>query len=184
MADLIMQTPLNGQLHTSNGLTVKEAAPCGKVTIRGEGGAVSAALQSVTALTCDMQANTFSHNAEYALYWLGPDEWLVYCNDTNSVELAEKLIDTLPQGESAVVDVSDYYTVIQVAGTKARAALASGTPLDIHPRVFKPGQCAQTRFGNASILLSCQSEDTYDVQIRWSFAEYVWKYLCKVGVYV
>jgi len=82
------------------------------------------------------------------------------------------------------VEVSDYYTVIRLSGEKVRPVLASGTPLDLHRSVFSKGRCAQTRFGTASVLLSVHDDiPLIDLQVRWSFAEYVWKYLCKVAAY-
>lgn len=184
VVDLILQTPLNGQLHKSDGLSVRELAPCSKVIVRGGESAMSAALRSAVGLGVEVKANCFVSYTQGTLFWLGPNEWLIYNSGTDVGAFVHQLKNTLPRGESAAVNVSDYYTVIQIQGSKARAVLASGTPFDVHPRVFKPGQCAQTRFGNASVLLSCQADDTYDVQVRWSFAEYLWKYLCRVGNYV
>ncbi len=184
MDNLAIETPLNAQLHSIEGLSIKELPICAKVTVRGDMPALSAAIESVTGLPALMEANTCTTAAANTLYWLGPDERLIYSEDPTAETLVASLREQLPAGQSAVVDVSDYYTVIQISGVKARSVIASGTPFDVHPREFKPGHCAQTRFGNASILISCREGDTFDIQVRWSFAEYVWKYLCRVGGYV
>jgi len=184
VADPIMQTPLNGQLHSGDGLSVKELPPVTKINLRGKAAAISTAVNSVTGLSSQLEPNTFKSSAANSIFWLGPDEWLLYSDNSDAASVVHKLRDALTDEHSAVVDVSDYYTVIEISGTNAISTLSSGTPLDLHPREFSAGQCAQTRFGNASILLSCKSADCYEVQVRWSFAEYVWKYLCKTGGYV
>ena len=77
-----------------------------------------------------------------------------------------------------MTDVSDYYVVMRLSGPEARVVLAKGSPFDVHPRSFDVGACAQTRFANASILLRLVGEaPTFDIQVRWSFAPYLWDYL-------
>ena len=88
---------------------------------------------------------------------------------------------TIQDIHHAAVDVSDYYTVIRVTGFKARALMQKGCPLDLHPRAFGPGQCAGTVFHHAAVFVAQtdaldDGSATYDVQIRWSFAKYLWDY--------
>ena len=52
----------------------------------------------------------------------------------------------LAGADAAAVDVGSGYTVLEISGAQAREALARGCPLDLHPRVFKTGQCAQSHF--------------------------------------
>lgn len=186
LADL-MQTPLNGETYQTTDLVVQELATCTRINLRADftDDAVNNAVQQVTGMSARMDANTFSRSADQTLFWLGPDERLLYANNKTPSELVAALGPLLPEGRSALVDVSDYYTVIRVAGNHARQVLASGTPFDVHPSVFTSGQCAQIRFGNATVLLSCLTDpQTYDLQVRWSYAEYLWGYLCKVSAYV
>jgi sarcosine oxidase subunit gamma len=111
------------------------------------------------------------------VFWLGPDEWLIHCADDARPGLQERLQSALAGQPSALVDVSDYYVVMRLSGSRVFEVLAKGTPLDLHPRSFAEGCCAQTRFGHASVLLHKLSEDTVDLQVRWSFAEYVWLFI-------
>jgi len=56
----------------------------------------------------------------------------------------------------------------------ARAALESGCPIDLHPRVFRAGQCAQTLLARASVILwQLTEEPRYRLLVRPSFAAYV-----------
>jgi len=78
--------------------------------------------------------------------------------------------------------VSDYYTVIRVAGAKARDVMAKGCPIDLHPTVFRTGNCAGSLYNKAAIrLLQMDDTPTYDIMVRWSFAEYLWKHLVKAA---
>jgi sarcosine oxidase subunit gamma len=82
----------------------------------------------------------------------------------------------------AVTDVSEARTVIAVAGPRARDLMAKGTPLDLHPRVFGPGACAQSVFAKAGAIID-QVDDapTYEVYVLNSFADYLWSWLERAG---
>ena len=180
-----IRTPLAAATFSSDGLLMQELSLAGKILLRGDfsNADVQQAVEQVLALPVEIEANTFSRDGEHSVYWLGPDERLLY-TDLNSIEnQLDDLREKLP-ARTSVVDVSDYYTVIRLSGEKVRPVLASGTPLDLHHSVFAKGQCAQTRFGTASVLLSVHDDiPVIDMQVRWSFAEYAWKYLCKVADY-
>lgn len=53
-----------------------------------------------------------------------------------------------------------------------RDVLARGCPLDLHPRVFKPGQCAQSHYFKTSIVLVPTGDDAFEIVLRRSFADY------------
>jgi len=112
---------------------------------------------------------------------MGPDERLLH----TSSDPASIIESWKSQQSTAAVDVSDYYTLLELSGAGAREVFNSGSPLDIHPTVMSTGQCAQTRFGNASVLVAMQNDaPQYMVQVRWSFAPYVYRYMERVANYV
>ncbi|HWM04129.1 MAG TPA: sarcosine oxidase subunit gamma family protein [Actinophytocola sp.] len=103
---------------------------------------------------------------ERAILWLGPDEWLVVGPDGDP--LAAELT-----GES-VVDVSANRTTIELSGPHARDVLEKGMSIDLHPRAFGPGQCAQTMLARAQVIVrQVDAEPTYHVLVRGSFAPYL-----------
>lgn len=180
-----ISTPLALDNFISDGLLMQELSLTGKISLRGDcsNPAVAAAVNDIIALPTDIQANTFTRNEERSIFWLGPNERMIYTNLASVDKCITDLYRQLPE-KTSVVEVSDYYTVIRLSGEKVRPVLASGTPLDLHRSVFSKGQCAQTRFGTASVLLSVYDDiPVIDLQVRWSFAEYVWKYLRKVADY-
>jgi sarcosine oxidase, subunit gamma len=68
--------------------------------------------------------------------------------------------------------------IVELTGPSSRDVLASCCALDLHPRVFGPGQCAQTLIAKAPVLLSqVDAAPTYRLFIRPSLAEYVVSWL-------
>jgi sarcosine oxidase subunit gamma len=54
----------------------------------------------------------------------------------------------------AALDVSAGPVIVERRGPSARDVLASSCPLDLHPRAFEPGACAQSLIAKAPVLLS------------------------------
>jgi sarcosine oxidase subunit gamma len=110
--------------------------------------------------------NTVVTVGERSILWLGPDEWLV-------VGPPDDPVATELTGDS-VVDVSANRTTIELAGPHARDTLEKGTSIDLHPRAFGPGRCAQTLLARAQVVLvQVNAEPTYHVLVRGSFASYL-----------
>lgn len=97
---------------------------------------------------------------ERSVLWLGPSEWLVM--DGDPIEL--------PGG----VDVSANRTTIRLGGPHARDILEKGCTLDLHPRAFTTGHCAQTTVARTQVILWQLSADpAYHLLVRGSFAQYL-----------
>ena len=54
---------------------------------------------------------------------------------------------------TVVTDLSASRAVIEIAGAHARTLLQKGCGLDLHPREFGPGQCAQTLFAKLPVII-------------------------------
>jgi sarcosine oxidase subunit gamma len=53
-----------------------------------------------------------------------------------------------------------------------------GCSLDLHPRVFNAGDCAQSGLARCHMLLHQINEiPTYDVYVHRSFSHYAWRWL-------
>jgi sarcosine oxidase, subunit gamma len=111
-------------------------------------------------------------------FWLGPEEWLVVGPRSARQTILEALERAVGHDDGAAVDVSASRILVNLAGPRARDVLASCCALDLHPRVFAPGQCAQTLIAKAPVLLS-QVDDTpsYRLFVRPSLAAYVTSWL-------
>lgn len=119
-------------------------------------------------------ANTVVESGDYRIYWLGPDEWLVVTPAGQQGKVKTDLLGAFKSAYCSVVDNSSGLTMIHVSGENAAALLATDCPLDLHPRQFKPGQCAQTRLAKAGMTLSPLADESgFEVIIRRSFADYL-----------
>ena len=95
------------------------------------------------------EANTVVDAGDNRIYWLGSDERLIVTPPEQQTGLKLKLEKALGGVFSSVVDNSSGLTMLHVTGERAGELLATDCPFDLHPRVFRPGQCAQTRLAKA-----------------------------------
>ena len=86
--------------------------------------------------------------------------------------LEAQLAEAVQGSYAAAVDVGSGYTVVEISGERVRDVLARGCPLDLHPRMFKPGQCAQSHYFKSSIVLIPTGDDAFEIVLRRSFADY------------
>ncbi|HEY3057433.1 MAG TPA: sarcosine oxidase subunit gamma family protein [Chloroflexota bacterium] len=123
-----------------------------------------------------IEPNTVASIGQRSALWLGPDEWLIV--DEGPLTTEDDVRAAFAPDWGAVVDVSANRVVFEVQGPTARDLLAHGCPLDLHPRVFGPGQCAQTLLARAAVIL-WQTDDapTYRILVRASFAEHLARWL-------
>ncbi len=100
-----------------------------------------------------MQPNRVASMREIRTLWLGPDEWLVTAPGGAAPELMARLARALAGGRAMLTDLSASRAIIDIAGTAARRLLEKGCGLDLHPRSFGPGQCAQTFFAKLPVII-------------------------------
>jgi len=119
-------------------------------------GPAAVRVASVLGSGLPIEPNTVATAAEYAVLWLAPDEWLVVGADpgvAGASALVAALRAALHGERGSAVDVSANRTTVDVSGPRARDVLENGCPLDLHPRVFRPGRCAQTLLARTHVLL-------------------------------
>ncbi len=141
------------------------------LALRGKGAAFETAVQRGLGIALPRQSGGRTSAGGRTALWMGPDEWLIQSTQDGADALESGLRAALGEQFFAVVDVSSGYTVMDLAGTRVREVLASGCPIDLHPRVFGDGRCAQTHFFKAGITLT-RDGDRFQVIVRRSFAEY------------
>ncbi len=157
-------------------LTVVEQPFHGHLNLRGrpDNKAFMQAVKKVIGSEPPMQANTWIETKTCRIYWLGPDEWLIVTPPEKQTDLEQRLRKALNGIFSSVTDVSSGQTVIRISGDKARAVLQKGCTLDIHPSVFKVGDCAQSLLAKAGVMISMVDENpTFDLVVRRSFSDYL-----------
>jgi sarcosine oxidase subunit gamma len=133
-----------------------------------------AAVNNVLGCSLPLEANRVVESGDYKVYWLGPDEWLVITPTDQQGKVQSDLLSALEGVFSSVVDNSSGFTLLTLTGDNAANLIARDCPLDLHPRVFRPGHCAQTRLAKAGMTISPLLDGTgYELIIRRSFADYL-----------
>jgi sarcosine oxidase subunit gamma len=166
------------------GLALQERAFLGHVNLRCDPDDATTAARLEAELGCALPRtpNTFTVAADGGkVLWLGPDEFLAVTPDGREAGLADALRRAAGTALVAVNELGPGQTVIELSGPRAREVLAKGCPLDLHPRVFGPGRCAQSRLARALVTIA-QVEHAgdgplFDVIVRRSFADYLWRWL-------
>ena len=144
-----------------------------------EDDAALGAVESVLSVPLPMVPNTVSSGRNATCLWLGPDEWLVICERIQAPVLGADLQAALDPMLSSVNDLSGGQTIISLSGNRALDTMAKGCSLDLHPRVFSPGLCAQTQIAKTAALIRPLPSNVprYDIIVRRSLADYLWRWL-------
>ena len=168
------------------GVEMGERPLLGMINLRAQKSdpVLSPAITKVLGLELPTDVNTVSGRIDgiYTLC-LGPDEWLIVTPSNKEQNLYSELTQALEQLHTSINLVGESRTVIRLSGLHARNVLAKGCSVDLHPRVFKSGQCAQTILGRSDITVHQVAHEartdaaTYDIIVFRSFAEYVWTWL-------
>lgn len=135
-------------------------------------------------LQLPLEPNTVVRAGDLTALWLGPGEWLVAGRPGAQRDLESRIRSAAGDGPVSVTDVSAQRTTILVAGPRARDLLSHGCPLDLHPRAFGPGRCAQTTLARTQVVLVARDEARagFWVLVRSSFAGYLTDWLLDAAV--
>jgi sarcosine oxidase subunit gamma len=167
-------SPLAQILQLQGPISLRERSGLGKINLRGAGAAFFKSVEEVLQQPLPTEPNTTTQSGDRLAFWLGPDEWLVHLPIARVEPHTAALRTALAGQHTAIVDVSDQSSVLRLAGKHSQTVLAKGCPLDLHPRAFQPGSCAQSFHLKAAILIFQVDETpTYDIQVRRSFVEYL-----------
>ena len=165
---------------TEPGVTLRERPFLGYINLRGDHGdeAFGKAVRGVIDLDLPAQPNTFVENERFAAIWLGPNEWYVVARPGEESATVEALEQALTGQHCAINDLSSGLTTINLSGARVRDLLYKGCTLDLHPRSFGEGRCAQTLVAKAGAVLVYRGEQpSIDLIVRRSFADYLFLWI-------
>lgn len=121
--------------------------------------------------------NTVS-NGVHDIFWLGPSEWLILSKLSGVSKTITDLECAFGDMHVAVNDLSGGQIALSITGESVRELLARGCTLDLHPREFRPGMCAQSGLAKATVLLALPRKDEkFLLVVRRSFADYLMRWL-------
>ena len=167
------------------GVVLGELPFAGKINLRGdaENKEYLAAVAGVLGFQLPLEANTVSGKGAHKALWLGPDEWLVTTPQAEDQDLLGKLADAVKDVHAAVTDVGDGRFTVTVSGPRARDLLAKGCGLDLHPRVFGPGRCAQSLLARVPVLIHQTGEaPVFEITVNRNMAVYLWEWLADAAL--
>jgi sarcosine oxidase subunit gamma len=161
-------------------LALREVALLTQIGLRCDpaDAALAARLAGALGAALPTDPNTVAAAGARRVLWLGPDEWLVVDEPGAAPALLDALYRAGAGALVTTVDLSANRTTLELTGAQAPDALAKGCALDLHPRAFAAGACAQTLVARAQVVLD-QVDDrpTYRLHVRGSFAAYLASWL-------
>jgi sarcosine oxidase subunit gamma len=159
------------------GVLLSELPLTDHVNLRGEASPEFLGVaRSTLGYALPAEPNTVAEGPNSRALWLGPSEWLIVA--PVDAGIAGVLTQGLSGRTVAITDLGDARAVIGLGGRHARDVLAKSCPLDLHPKMFGPGRCAQTRLSKVAAIVE-QRDDSprYDVYVARSMARYTWRWL-------
>ncbi|MFI6406123.1 sarcosine oxidase subunit gamma [Streptomyces sp. NPDC050548] len=192
MADTVLSVPRRSPLTGAAGRLAAAARSSGgavrlaelpflaQVNVRLDAkGAAADAVGLALDLSLPLEPNTVVRSGELRVLWLGPDEWLVVGPPDTQRDLEDRIRAASGDEHVAVTDVSAQRTTLLVSGARARDLLSHGCPLDLHPRAFGAGRCAQSTVARTQVVLVARDEpgSGFWVLVRSSFAGYLTDWL-------
>jgi heterotetrameric sarcosine oxidase gamma subunit len=162
------------------GVVVEERRGLSIVQVAARPGQLEAAASAIErsmGISPSDEPNSVVTGARASALWIAPGQWLLVAEGMAEGEL-ERLLREAVQEVAAVTDQSHARSVLRIAGPQVAALLAKGCPLDLDPRVFKPGRCAQSVVGPVAALLHLVDESPiFDLYLPRSYAISFWDWL-------
>lgn len=158
------------------GVVISERPFLGHLNLRGNPAdrAFMEGVERALGFALPVEPNTVSIGDGLRALWLGPDEWLIITPQDEQGAVADALAEALAGVLASVTDVTGGQTVVTLSGERSRHVLAKGCSLDLHPRAFGEGQCAQTLVAGANVTLRWAGPGpSYDLIVRRSFADHL-----------
>jgi sarcosine oxidase subunit gamma len=185
---LFARAAIDPTLLRPRGIRLAERSELGKIDLRGDPGdrAFMAAVGRSLDMLLPTEACSSATQGPVTALWLGPDQWLVTCPASDVVFFISTLREALGDVHCALTDVTDGRVALRLAGPNARDVLEKGCPLDLHPRGFPAGRCAQSLLAKVSVLIHLAEDDpragpSFDLHVARSFSHYVFSWLEDAG---
>jgi sarcosine oxidase subunit gamma len=169
-----------GSVPGPDGVTLTEVRFARLINLRGDAGdpRFRQATGGVLGFDLPLQPNRFLRRGQRSCLWLGPDERLVVDEADAGADPSDRFGIALAGLHASIMDLSAAYAALDLAGVKAPEVLAKGCPLDLHPREFRPGHCAQSNLARTQAIVALEDEaPSFRVYVRRSLAEYLAQWL-------
>ena len=165
---------------TSNNIGLQQIEFLGKLNLRlqEDDAEVRQIVEEYLNYNLPKIAGEVTGNNETRVLWLGPNEYLILCENEKKDNIINELNISLTNSFYSIVDVSDYYLTMRLSGPKSIDVLTKACPLNFEQTLTKGNTCAQSYISKATVLIDRLSDDlVFDISVRWSFADYLWDWL-------
>lgn len=161
------------------GVRLAEVHDVGKIDLRGNSAdrPFMSAVGRVLDLLLPTEPCQSAAQGEIGALWVGPDQWLITCSRDQIRTVIDKLGDATGDTHASVTDISAGRTLFRLSGADTLDVLAKGCPLDLHPRVVKPGHVAGSVLARITALIHLRDADVVDIYVNRSFADHLWVWL-------
>lgn len=119
---------------------------------------------------------TSSYSDTASIYWVSPNEWLIVVAGNKTFEIESALRESL-HGHYALVNVSGGQTILTLSGDNAINVLKKSSSYDFASNNFTVGKVVTTNVAESQALICKTDENTFDMVIRRSFADYIYAWL-------
>lgn len=185
MSKAVAVSPLahRAPLAAESALSLSEWPLASLYVLRGAPDLVAGPVQAVLGLVLPQAVRQTAIGDAGSLLWIGPDEWAIIGAGENLAALQASLAGQHHQ----LVEVTDAYAGIEIAGSTCREVLAKLTAIDLHPRAFQPGDAVATNMAKSNIWLWLQPDTAqmdaaaFRLIVRRSHADYLWCLLAEAG---
>ncbi|MBV1790413.1 sarcosine oxidase subunit gamma family protein [Marinobacterium sp. D7] len=162
----------------TGGVMLRELKLLGHLTLRGsqQNESFMNGCAEVLGVALPTQPLTSVEKGSVSIRWISPDEWLVVLPGDQAYEVEQGLRAVI-EGHFSVVNVSGGQTLLELSGPNARELLQKCIPLDVHPSQFPVGKVAGTVFAKSTAVVRRSGEDSWELVVRRSFADYIWLWL-------
>lgn len=166
-----------------SGVTLRERPFCGHLILRGGAIVLDQALRDVLGIGLPGQPlGLVSENGgEVSTQWLSPDEWLLIVPEGSEFEVENRLRAALGDAHYAITNVSGGQTLLELRGEKVRELLMKSVVYDVHPDNFPAGKAVTTVFAKTTAVLRRPDDVRWELVVRRSFADYLWRWLLDAG---
>ena len=184
MADLQFESALAHRSMPDNlSISMREISERGMIDLRGsmaDKKSMSAA-KSALGVELPKAPRTSTTFGDVQVLWLSTDQWLVLTGRARTTALLADLQKALGAIHSLAVDVSDMRTIIRLEGAGVRETLMKGSTLDLISEDYAPGTVRRMRFAEIAALLHVVEQNTIDIYVFRSYADYAWEFLVKAA---
>lgn len=160
------------------GVVLRERKLLGHLTLRGDSrdpAFVAGAQQALGLALPGPLGLTVA--GERSVQWMSPDEFLLVVPRGEELATEQRLRQALAGQHIQVVNVSGGQTLLELSGANVRDVLMKSTSYDVHPASFPVGKGVGTVFAKTQLYIRRTGEDTWELLVRRSFADYIWAWL-------